>query len=106
MSLDQTSSSRPYSTSATPRVNPTIVRYAARVRGVPAEQRHDCCVPSCSAQTTPGWLACRDHYLQLPRSVRHTLREVFIRREQHPDLYDEAVAIATRLIITAAGETP
>ena len=59
---------------------------------------HTCCVIDCETETLLGFLACRDHWLALPRSTRYVLGLAFRRHDTDPDIYAEAVALARRLL--------
>lgn len=56
---------------------------------------HPCCVNGCTNPTLVGFLACRTHWLALPRPTRHTLGVAF---RHHPELRDEATRIARQLL--------
>lgn len=59
---------------------------------------HECMVDGCEVLTLAGFLACREHWLALPRRTRWILGEAFRRHDTHPDVYDDAVALARQLL--------
>lgn len=61
-------------------------------------QTHPCCVAGCTNDTLLGLLACREHWLSLPRSTRYVLGHAFRRHDTHPEIFNEAVALARRLL--------
>ena len=63
---------------------------------------HKCSVTFCTHYTLPGFVACRRHYMRLPRRVRSQLADIFRQREQHPDVYEQAVELTRRLVQEAA----
>lgn len=65
--------------------------------------QHQCAVLNCQRFTLLGYVACRVHWLALPRDTRQILAEAFRQRLSRPDLYNEAVHIASRLVNVQAG---
>lgn len=67
---------------------------------------HDCPVPDCDVLVSPGLIACREHWLKIPRHRRLRLVPTFQQRTDDPAAFDTAVRIARELVLTYARRTP
>lgn len=103
----------PFSAPAAP--HPVTQRPATRPKksGPPARDEaraqpgvHDCPVPDCDVLVSPGLIACREHWLKIPRHRRLRLVPTFQQRTDDPAAFDTAVRIARELVLTYARRTP
>lgn len=63
---------------------------------------HRCPVPTCPLHCSPGHVACRGHWLAIPKRQREVLREAFRARTSDPTTFTAAVAATQELVTTYA----
>lgn len=63
---------------------------------------HCCPVDTCTVWVSRGMVGCRDHFLTIPLAERRLLVEAFRRREQDPETFALAWALAEQLMRGAA----
>lgn len=61
-------------------------------------EAHKCPIEECTILCSPGHVACRDHWLAIPKFERVPLIEAFRRRQSDPIGYQLAVGTAHRLL--------
>lgn len=69
-------------------------------------EAHPCAVPGCELLCSPGHVACRAHWRNVPQEDRDPLIEAFRRRTSHLALYQQACARAVTLVQQHASSRP
>lgn len=59
---------------------------------------HLCPGIDCRTLVSPGLIACREHWLTIPRPDRTVLADAFRQRTTNPVLYTEAIQLAHQLL--------
>ena len=65
-----------------------------------------CAVTDCPTGVSPGHIACRSHYLQIPKHLRDVLVEAFRARQSDPSTFARAVAATRDLAQTYSAREP
>jgi hypothetical protein len=63
---------------------------------------HRCPVPGCPAHCTAGHVACRRHWLAIPKKHRGVLAEAFRARTSEAETFTAAVTLTQQLIVDYA----
>jgi hypothetical protein len=63
---------------------------------------HRCPVPNCHAHCTAGHVACRRHWLAIPKKHRHVLAEAFRARTRDAATFTAAVTLTQQLVVDYA----
>jgi hypothetical protein len=63
---------------------------------------HHCPVPGCPAHCTAGYVACRRHWLAIPKKHRHVLAEAFRARTRDAEAFTAAVTLTQQLVVDYA----
>jgi hypothetical protein len=60
---------------------------------------HRCPVPDCPAHCSPGHVACRRHWLAIPKAHRGVLAKAFRVRTTDADVFTAAVTLTQQLAV-------
>ena len=66
---------------------------------------HRCPVPGCPLHCSPGHVACRAHWLAIPKRQREVLRAAFRARTSNPTTFTAAITLTQELAATYARRT-
>jgi hypothetical protein len=58
---------------------------------------HRCPVPGCFVYCSPGHVACREHWLAIPKAKRRVLADAFRARTTDADTFTAAVTLTQQL---------